>query len=163
MRDGMSKIAGLSEVEVQIEQMSADSTCRFDSPRGAAAVSYAARARQPCRAPSERRRQLITEHQPMNKSVSPRAHMSIGVRRLVGLMVFVGCSARLFAAEPELTGNASAPAEPLSLWYRQPAAKWVEALPVGNGRVGAMAFGGINRERLQLNEDAQLNSELKAQ
>ncbi|MGP8240026.1 MAG: glycoside hydrolase N-terminal domain-containing protein, partial [Limisphaerales bacterium] len=41
----------------------------------------------------------------------------------------------------------------MSLWYRQPAAKWVEALPVGDGRVGAMVFGGINRERLQLNED----------
>jgi hypothetical protein len=35
MRDGMSKIPGLSEVEVQIEQMSADSTCRFDGPSAA--------------------------------------------------------------------------------------------------------------------------------
>lgn len=39
------------------------------------------------------------------------------------------------------------------LWYRQPAQHWVEALPIGNGRLGAMVFGGINRERLQLNED----------
>jgi alpha-L-fucosidase 2 len=39
------------------------------------------------------------------------------------------------------------------LWYRQPAKEWVEALPVGNGRIGAMVFGGIARERLQLNED----------
>ena len=38
------------------------------------------------------------------------------------------------------------------LWYEQPAAKWVEALPVGNGRVGAMVFGGVQQERLQLNE-----------
>ena len=42
---------------------------------------------------------------------------------------------------------------PLTLWYRQPAAQWVEALPVGNGRLGAMVFGGIEHERLQLNED----------
>ncbi len=35
MRDGMSKIPGLSEVEVQMEQMSADSTCRFDRPSAA--------------------------------------------------------------------------------------------------------------------------------
>ena len=42
---------------------------------------------------------------------------------------------------------------PLTLWYRQPAVRWVEALPVGNGRLGAMVFGGIDRERLQLNED----------
>ena len=40
-----------------------------------------------------------------------------------------------------------------TLWYRRPAAQWVEALPVGNGRLGAMVFGGVERERLQLNED----------
>jgi len=39
------------------------------------------------------------------------------------------------------------------LWYRQPAAEWTEALPVGNGRIGAMVFGGADEERLQLNED----------
>jgi len=38
------------------------------------------------------------------------------------------------------------------LWYEKPAAKWVEALPVGNGRLGAMLFGGVAQERLQLNE-----------
>ena len=42
---------------------------------------------------------------------------------------------------------------PLMLWYRQPAEQWTEALPIGNGRLGAMIFGGIARERLQLNED----------
>ena len=41
----------------------------------------------------------------------------------------------------------------LKLWYRQPAGPWTEALPVGNGRLGAMVFGGIEKERLQLNED----------
>ena len=40
-----------------------------------------------------------------------------------------------------------------TLWYERPAGQWVEALPVGNGRLGAMVFGGINLERLQLNED----------
>jgi alpha-L-fucosidase 2 len=38
------------------------------------------------------------------------------------------------------------------LWYRQPATKWTEALPVGNGRLGAMIFGGVQHELLQLNE-----------
>ena len=42
---------------------------------------------------------------------------------------------------------------PLILWYRQPAVRWVEALPLGNGRLGAMVFGGIVQERLQLNEE----------
>ena len=48
---------------------------------------------------------------------------------------------------------AQPPAEPLSLWYRQPAGQWVEALAVGNGRLGAMVFGGVAQERIQLNED----------
>jgi alpha-L-fucosidase 2 len=43
--------------------------------------------------------------------------------------------------------------EPLSLWYHQPATQWVEALPIGNGRLAAMIFGGISNERIQLNED----------
>jgi alpha-L-fucosidase 2 len=46
-----------------------------------------------------------------------------------------------------------APNEKLSLWYRRPAAIWDEALPIGNGRLGAMIFGGIEGERIQLNED----------
>lgn len=41
----------------------------------------------------------------------------------------------------------------LRLWYTKPAEKWVEALPLGNGRIGTMVFGGVCRERLQLNED----------
>ena len=51
------------------------------------------------------------------------------------------------------TGEAAPPDGPLTLWYRRPAQKWTEALPVGNGRLGAMVFGGVGRERLQLNED----------
>ena len=40
------------------------------------------------------------------------------------------------------------------LWYRQPAENWEEALPLGNGRVGAMVFGKVNRERIQVNEES---------
>jgi len=40
------------------------------------------------------------------------------------------------------------------LRYRQPAKEWLEALPVGNGRLGAMVFGGTAREQIQLNEDS---------
>lgn len=39
------------------------------------------------------------------------------------------------------------------LWYRQPADKWVQALPVGNGRLGGMVFGRVDSERIQLNEE----------
>ena len=67
-------------------------------------------------------------------------------------------SAGLAAAFPGLAGASvsatvrAAGREDLALWYDKPAATWVEALPVGNGRLGAMCFGRIAQERLQLNE-----------
>jgi len=39
------------------------------------------------------------------------------------------------------------------LWYRQPASTWTQALPLGNGRLGAMVFGGTQTERIQFNEE----------
>ena len=41
----------------------------------------------------------------------------------------------------------------LTLWYQKPAEAWTDALPVGNGRLGAMVFGAVERERIQLNEE----------
>ena len=41
----------------------------------------------------------------------------------------------------------------LKLWYNTPAEKWVEALHVGNGRLGAMVFGTTAQEKIQLNEE----------
>lgn len=40
------------------------------------------------------------------------------------------------------------------LWYDRPASTWVEALPAGNGRLGAMVYGGTSRETIQLNEES---------
>lgn len=51
-----------------------------------------------------------------------------------------------------LYGNANSPS-PLQIWYNEPAEEWVEALPLGNGRQGAMVFGRVDRERIQLNEE----------
>lgn len=48
--------------------------------------------------------------------------------------------------------NSGTPASP-RLWYTNPAAKWSEALPIGNGRLAAMVFGGVEEEHLQLNEE----------
>ncbi|AWW32783.1 glycoside hydrolase family 95 protein [Echinicola strongylocentroti] len=45
----------------------------------------------------------------------------------------------------------------LSLWYEQPATEWTKALPIGNGRLGAMVYGGIQMEHLQLNEETLWN------
>ena len=50
--------------------------------------------------------------------------------------------------EPEKELNPS-----LVLWYDQPAQSWTEALPVGNGRLGAMVFGGTDNETIQFNEE----------
>src|SRR5688500_16334328 len=41
----------------------------------------------------------------------------------------------------------------LTLWYTKPASRWVEAWPIGNGRIGAMLFGGGATDRIQLNEE----------
>ncbi len=41
----------------------------------------------------------------------------------------------------------------LKLWYKQPAKVWTEAMPLGNGRLGAMVYGGINEELIHLNEE----------
>ena len=53
----------------------------------------------------------------------------------------------------DLDSSSSINASPLCLWYRQPAEKWIEALPIGNGRVGAMVFGGLDQEKIQFNEE----------
>ena len=51
------------------------------------------------------------------------------------------------------SNNVSARSTPLKLWYDKPAMDWMtEALPIGNGRLGGMIFGGIDREHIQFNE-----------
>lgn len=59
-------------------------------------------------------------------------------------------TAAMAAVRP--AGAVPDPHAPLALWYLQPATEWTQALPIGNGRLGAMVFGGISQERLQLNE-----------
>ncbi len=46
------------------------------------------------------------------------------------------------------------------LWYTHPAEMWVEALPLGNGRLGAMVFGDPVNEQIQLNENCYLECKL---
>lgn len=52
-----------------------------------------------------------------------------------------------------LSGLGYAQTQNLKLWYKQPAKTWVEALPLGNSRMGVMVYGGTAREELQLNEE----------
>ncbi|MFC1539658.1 glycoside hydrolase N-terminal domain-containing protein [Candidatus Latescibacterota bacterium] len=57
------------------------------------------------------------------------------------------------AVSNEVSAMSTSASPLLKLWYPQPAEAWEEALPVGNGRLGAMVFGTVKTERLQLNED----------
>ncbi len=68
------------------------------------------------------------------------------------VVVVAGCAAHVpaaYATDLDL----ESPAQGMTLWYDQPAAKWSEALPIGSGRLGAMVFGGTADERIQFNED----------
>jgi alpha-L-fucosidase 2 len=57
------------------------------------------------------------------------------------------------AQDISFTGLSEPPGQPLTLWYSRPAGPWLEALPLGNGRLGAMVYGGVLAERIGLNED----------
>ena len=67
-----------------------------------------------------------------------------------GVICIVGC----VSGNMQSSGDSGEDWSGLQLWYNQPAQKWTEALPVGNGRLGAMVFGGVVREQIQLNEDS---------
>jgi alpha-L-fucosidase 2 len=57
-----------------------------------------------------------------------------------------------FVSTITLIATPARPAGELVLWYDKPATKWEQALPVGNGHLGAMVFGGLAEERIQFNE-----------
>lgn len=58
----------------------------------------------------------------------------------------------LLAAGVNVFSQSPYPKEPLTLWYNAPASNWVtEALPIGNGDMGAMIFGGVGEDRIQFN------------
>jgi alpha-L-fucosidase 2 len=53
-----------------------------------------------------------------------------------------------------ILGSTNNPVQSQGMWYSEPASEWLNALPVGNGRMGAMVFGNPANERIQLNEDS---------
>ncbi len=73
-------------------------------------------------------------------------HPGISLAVLIGLLILLpACATEPFHI----------PSSPHSLWYLQPAEDWdLEALPVGNGRLGGMVFGGVETDRILLNEDS---------
>ena len=72
------------------------------------------------------------------------------ITRLAGMLLLAAAPA--VAQDPRARGPADhAPAS--TIWFRKPATEWNQALPVGNGRLGAMIFGGTAEEHIQLNEE----------
>ncbi|MEJ2081705.1 MAG: glycoside hydrolase family 95 protein [Acidobacteriota bacterium] len=78
----------------------------------------------------------------MGRTIVLQRRILLEARRALILVVAAALNAAVGAAD---TG--------LRLTYENPASKWTEALPFGYGRLGAMVFGGIRDERIQLNED----------
>ena len=60
------------------------------------------------------------------------------------ILIAIGCNK---VTVPDITNSQL-------LWYKEAAAVWEEALPLGNGRIGAMVFGDPHTERIQLNDDS---------
>ncbi|MDH5399562.1 MAG: glycoside hydrolase family 95 protein, partial [Cyclobacteriaceae bacterium] len=92
--------------------------------------------------------------------------MKISIRQFIPLvaaiLLLAGCSKEQTIMTPvkeEIqypSGKERAPGvgtNPMQLWYKQSANKWEEALPLGNGRLGAMVYGGVSREHIQFNEE----------
>jgi len=67
---------------------------------------------------------------------------------LITRILFIAIAVLLAISDPELSFSQTN----LKLWYKQPAIKWTDALPIGNGRLGAMIFGGVNEDHIQFNE-----------
>ncbi|MGB2820234.1 MAG: glycoside hydrolase family 95 protein [Phycisphaerae bacterium] len=77
-----------------------------------------------------------------HKSISVQTHVGIGAFAVLALLFVAGKA----GADGKAAGR--------TLWYARPAGNWQkEALPIGNGRLGAMIFGDVTKEHIQFNED----------
>jgi alpha-L-fucosidase 2 len=92
---------------------------------------------------------MLTNAQFVAKKIIMRKKIIFCVAFLLVGMVFISKSG--FSGEKQ-EGSNSLPDKDLKLWFSRPATQWQEALPLGNGRIGAMVFGGVNQERVILNE-----------
>src|SRR5688500_4357794 len=85
----------------------------------------------------------VNNEVPFNTKTSKLLLIITDMKKAIALFLFAGM--QIMHAQAQNS-------KPLSLWYNKPATQWVEALPVGNGHIGAMIFGGVEEELLQLNE-----------
>ena len=73
--------------------------------------------------------------------------------RLFHGVILAALATAAAAQPPAAPVSSSSSPSPTTLWYAHAAEKWENALPVGNGRLGAMVFGRTDEEVIQLNED----------
>ena len=78
-------------------------------------------------------------------NMTRKTHSAVGAL-VFGAAVITAMLITAQCAMGEEKGNAT------RLWYAGPAERWTDALPIGNGQMGAMLFGGVERERIQFNE-----------
>ena len=71
------------------------------------------------------------------------ANIALAAVAAMGIVVGLGRAAEV-----------AAPAEPMSVWFERPAKSFHESCPLGNGRLGAMDFGGVGSQRIVLNESS---------
>ena len=77
-------------------------------------------------------------------------HPSHALRLILASAVFLTPTGCLHPAEAQSVREA----QDMVVWYRQPANQWLQGMPLGNGRIGAMVFGGVPQERIALNESS---------
>ena len=71
------------------------------------------------------------------------------LRYIIALSVTIHIVLRLVQAAEPIQAS-----QEMTVWYRQPATAWLQAMPLGNGMIGAMVFGGVPQERIALNESS---------
>lgn len=76
--------------------------------------------------------------------------------RNIKCMSCFGAALVLFFAGCQSSGERR---QAMELWYEQPAGEWMESLPIGNGRLGAMTYGGVGEETIALNESTMWSGE----
>lgn len=73
------------------------------------------------------------------------------VRKMICFVIIVVTCSSVYGNEEDTRQDTC---NDLRLWYQTPAMQWTDALPVGNGRLGCMVFGDVEKERIQFNEDS---------
>jgi alpha-L-fucosidase 2 len=86
--------------------------------------------------------------------VSARKRIKPATRAATAIGAFVLAATSLVARPSPDSHTLNAGVPDATLWYQQPARQWLEAMPIGNGLMGAMVFGGIPEERIALNESS---------